>query len=156
MRRRDMRSSHWIAGGQWRLTHEGYRVTAVLVDGDNRGMWRIALVLLLLAGCGVGTCNPSFEPLAVEQSGVMINLPADADLPDGMPVECRGLEVERCRRGAANLPEVRDIEGVERIVVSCVGRCTLQGGELRMVVVVGEETQLLGNGGYGEFEQSCS
>ena len=103
-----------------------------------------------MAGCGIGPCVPSFKPLDPEQSGEMI-----APRAGGVAVECRGVELQRCRSGADGLPEV-NAEEAERIIVSCVGRCTPQGGELRMDVVVHDEATLLANGGYGEFEQSCS
>ena len=53
----------------------------------------------------------------------------------------------------SELPE--GFENADRVVVSCVGLCTPDGGELRMDVVRGNTPTLIGNGGYGEFEQSC-
>lgn len=113
-------------------------------------LWRSLLLVPLLTACGVGMCRPSFEPVAADQSGVMI-----APRADGIAVECRGVELERCRSGADGLQEV-DADDAERIIVSCVGRCTAQGGELRMDAVVEDKATLIANGGYGEFEQSCS
>ena len=55
-----------------------------------------------------------------------------------------------------DLSGITDVGTVDRVVVSCVGRCTDQGGELRMDVVrVNGSAELIANGGYGEFEQSC-
>ena len=114
------------------------------------GRWVALLLLPVLAACNLGTCNPSFEPLDPEQPGVMI-----APRADGIEVECRGVERERCRQSANGVPGIDTLEGVERVVVSCVGRCTARGGELRMDVVIDDEATFVANGGYGEFEQSC-
>jgi len=120
--------------------------------------WIAALLLAtLMTGCGLGGCRVSFEPLAVEQSGVVVLDPAD-----GPPVECRGLPVPRCDIGFTVLGGRADDDrfapaDVDRVVVACVGTCTPQGGETRIEVILdGGESVLLANGGYGEFEQSCS
>ena len=113
----------------------------------------IVIGLTLVAGCGVGVCSPSFEPIPAEQSGNVVGV-----TDDGLPVECRGLAADRCRSGAGGdvIPPDIDRDSVDRMVVSCVGRCTARGGEMRMDLVLDDgETRLVGNGGYGEFEQSC-
>ncbi len=110
------------------------------------------LVASLLAACGVGTCDPSFEPVSPEQAGFMI-----VPRADGVAVECRDVEAERCKSMADSAPNRTDAFGeVERVVVSCVGGCTPRGGELRMDIVTENRTLLVANGGYGEFEPSCA
>ncbi len=71
----------------------------------------------------------------------------------GLPIECRGLAADRCRDVVV---ELAPGEVAQRVVVSCVGRCDDRGGEIRMdVVLASGQPRLVGNGGYGEFEQSC-
>jgi hypothetical protein len=121
-------------------------------EAIRRSLAAFALVGLLV-GCGFGTCAPSFEPLAVEQSAPLL-----AAVDGGLAIECRGLDPERCRGAGAGLPLPGDIEEdeVDRLVVSCVGRCDARGGETRMdVVLANGDARLIANGGYGEFEQSC-
>lgn len=73
---------------------------------------------------------------------------------DGIGVECRNVEPERCRgMSESELPP--SASEAARVVVSCVGRCTRRGGELRLDTVSGNTTTLVANGGYGEFEQTC-
>lgn len=84
-----------------------------------------------------------------------------ADPDGGPPVECRGLPVSSCDIGFTMLDDRRgdtslDVADVERIVISCVGACNPQGGETRVdVILANGRTELIANGGYGEFEQSC-
>lgn len=124
--------------------------------GPMRWPWSILLAVLLSGCIGIGGCRISFPPLRVEQVGPLLT-----DPDGGPPVECRGLAVDRCDIGFTILDDRRgdtlDPADVSRIVVSCVGTCTAEGGETRMDVVLADGgTQLMANGGYGEFEQSCA
>ena len=117
----------------------------------------LLLVAVLLNGCiGFGGCRISFPPLPLEETGPMLT-----DPDGGPPVECRGLAVDRCDIGFTVLDDRRgdtlEPSDVSRVVVACVGTCTSAGGEIRVEAVLadGSGSQLMANGGYGEFEQSC-
>jgi hypothetical protein len=111
---------------------------------------RVLILAPLIAACGVGNCTPSFDAIPVEQEGFLLGIAVD-----DVDVECRRIDAERCRRGAIQLADNDALRGATRIVISCVGQCDARGGELRMDVVTGAAAALVGNGGYGEFEQSC-
>ena len=118
----------------------------------------LLLVAAILNGCiGFGGCRISFPPLAVEQRVAML-----PDPEGGPPVECRGLALGQCDIGFTILDDARpgvgwDVADIDRVVVSCVGTCTVRGGETRLDIVFADGTsELYANGGYGEFEQSCA
>lgn len=119
---------------------------------------RALLVLmapLLLAACGVGECRIELDPIAAERSGPVI-----ADPAGGPPVECRGLDREHCGIGFGLDEQIEERfagRDVDRVVVSCIGVCRPEGGEFRLDVVFAlGDSETLGNGGYGQFEQSCA
>jgi hypothetical protein len=111
------------------------------------------VVAILLTGCGVtvGEAPPALEPIAAGEVGPVFPRPGG----NGPPIECRQLARDRCLRigtiedGTSGV----DLVEVDRVIVSCIGRCTPDGGEFRIDVVIDSETRAVGRGGYGEFEQ---
>lgn len=127
--------------------------------GPMRWPGFLLLLAVLLSGCiGFGGCRISFAPLAAGEREIQR---ATLENPgDGPPVECRLTAAVHCETGFTILDPRGDRfadRTVERIVVSCVGRCTDLGGETRIdAVFVDGGTELVASGGYGEFEQSCA
>jgi hypothetical protein len=132
---------------------EWLRRTALLLTGRHTLL--VLMTPLLLAACGVGGCRIELDPIAVERSGPLL-----ADPAGGPPVECRGLDREQCEVGFgidADI-EARFAErDVDRVVVSCIGACRPEGGEFRIDVLFAlGDSENLGLGGYGKFDQSCA
>ena len=107
-------------------------------------------VALVLTGCGIilGEAGPELEPVPAGPLGPVVAPPGG----DGPPIECRGIVRERCVEVGVlrdGMGGGIDLEAVERVIVSCIGRCTPDAGEFRIDVLVGEHTSEIARGGYG-------
>jgi hypothetical protein len=111
------------------------------------------LSTLILAGCGlvsIGGGPQDLGPVPVGPLGPVIDAPVG-----GPPIECRGILLDRCTE-VGTLHEDGsmgvDVDEVERVIVSCIGRCTLVDGEFRIDVVIDNFTREIARGGYGSSE----
>lgn len=104
---------------------------------------------LLLVGCGlaIGEGPAELDRVPPGPIGPVIARPGGG----GPPIECRQLAQETCggvgsiEDGVAGV----DLESVDRVIVSCIGRCTPGGGEFRIDVLIDDSTREIGRGGYG-------
>ena len=106
------------------------------------------LVAALLTGCvGIGLPPPDAEPVPVGP----LNAPFPRPDGDGPPIECRGLARDRCEAPGSIADGVGGValDEVERVIVSCIGSCSSNGGEFRIDVVIGDQTREVGRGAYG-------
>jgi hypothetical protein len=107
------------------------------------------LVALILGGCGMITVGNG-DRVAPEQVGPVFARPEG----DGPPIECRGLDREQCLIPGAIEDTVPGFgfDVIDRVIVSCVGRCSPDNGEYRIDIVVDGSTQSIGGGAYGSSE----
>jgi hypothetical protein len=107
---------------------------------------------LLTAGC-LGGPRPEPSPLKTEVIGAVLPPMVDG----GPPIECRGLEHERCTSAGSFEGDLGGIArtAIARVIVSCTGAtCTARGGAMRLDLLLQDgSTVEVARGGYGEFRQ---
>lgn len=116
-------------------------------------------VLLATAASAVTGCA-SFGPGARARPSVDPGLVGAIVLPtegQGLPIECRGLAQDRCRRAGSIEGGIGgvDVADVVRVIVSCEGAtCTATGGAIRIDLLLRDGSTIeVARGGYGEFDQ---
>ena len=82
----------------------------------------------------------ALDPVEVGPLGRVIPQPGGQP-----PVECRGLSRERCEGPGTSI----DGDEIERVIVSCIGRCSSAHGEFRIDIVIDGRTELSGQGAWG-------
>jgi hypothetical protein len=104
--------------------------------------------MFVLPGCALVSVGD--QPIRAEQVGPVFVRPGG----DGPPIECRGLDRDHCVGPGSiedRIPGV-DFDEIERVIVSCLGRCTSAGGEFPIDILVNGRAQDIGRGAYGDSQ----
>lgn len=106
------------------------------------------VIALALSGC-MGFASAPLSTGSVEAGPLG---PVIQPNGDGPPIECRGVPRDACEGPGSIEDGMGGIElaTVDRVIVSCMGTCTLRGGEFRVDVLIGERTREIARGGWGE------
>jgi hypothetical protein len=108
----------------------------------------LAVFAVALAGCGMifGGAAPDLEPVPVGPFGPVVAAPDGV----GPPIECRRIARDRCLEvGVIHDGVGVNVDEVDRVIVSCIGRCTSESGEFRIDFLQGNFTTEHARGGYG-------